>query len=392
MNSISQTTKQMDAVSKKTSCFFHRYHVGQILRSANACKLKGFSAILVFLVLVSIIFENRSLYRQRRLHEESLPFGKDTAYRFLNSCHTNWRKFTLLLAARIINATIKPLTDASRRCAIVVDDSLFSRSRSKRVELLANVYDHVSHRYTKGFRLLVLGWTDGNTFLPLTFCLLSTSKGKNRLNEADASVDTRSNGGKFSNVKTIYKEHRKRRGRSRYLLSVDAVATKQGELLVPVRLVFVRNRNNRKDYLVLVTTDLSLSEEEVIQLYGKRWGIEVFFKTCKSYLRLGKDCRSISYDAMTAHVAIVCTRYMLLAVEERENTDGRSIGELFYLGLDELPDLKYMEALHLVMQEFAEQLRAEYPSEILLVESLLERFMSDLPALWMSHLNGQRCA
>ena len=156
--------------------------------------------------------------------------------------------------------------------------------------------------------------------------------------------------------------------------------------------MFVRNRNNRKDYLVLVTTDLSLSEEEVIQLYGKRWGIEVFFKTCKSYLRLGKDCRSISYDAMTAHVAIVCTRYMLLAVEERENTDGRSIGELFYLGLDELPDLKYMEALHLVMQEFAEQLRAEYPSEILLVESLLERFMSDLPALWMSHLNGQRCA
>lgn len=196
MKSISQTTQQMESISKKTSAFFRRYHVGQILRAANACKLKGFSSILVFLVLVSIIFENRSLYMQRRLHEDSLPFGKDTAYRFLNSCHTNWRKFTLLLAARIINETIKPLTDAGRRCAIVVDDSLFSRSRSKRVELLANVYDHVSRRYTKGFRLLVLGWTDGNTFLPLTFCLLSTSKEKNRLNEASASVDARSNGGK----------------------------------------------------------------------------------------------------------------------------------------------------------------------------------------------------
>lgn len=461
MQIIPQTTHQMESISKKTSLFFHQYRIGQILRSANACKLKGFSAILVFLVLVSIIFENRSLYMQRRLHEESLPFGKDTAYRFLNSCHTNWRRFTLLLAARIINETIKPLTDAGRRCAIIVDDSLFSRSRSKRVELLANVYDHVRRRYTKGFRLLVLGWTDGNTFLPLTFCLLSTSKEKNRLNEADASVDARSNGGKqrklaqmeapavvlkllqevkaagvpaqyvlfdtwfcspsslkaihdlgydvtamakkskkvrylcegkISNVKAIYKEHKKRRGRSRYLLSVDAVATKQGESLVPVRLVFVRNRNKRKDYLVLVTTDLSLSEEEVIQLYGKRWGIEVFFKACKSYLRLGKDCRSVSYDAMTAHVAVVCTRYMLLAVEERENTDGRSLGELFYLGLDELPDLKYMEALRLVLQEFAEQLRAEYPSEVLLVESLLERFLNDLPALWMSRLRAQKCA
>lgn len=46
--------------------------------------------------------------------------------------------------------------------AIIVDDSLFSRSRSKRVELLARVFDHVTHRYMRGFRLLVVGWSDGN--------------------------------------------------------------------------------------------------------------------------------------------------------------------------------------------------------------------------------------
>ncbi len=106
-------------------------------------------------------------------------------------------------------------------------------------------------------------------------------------------------------------------------------------------------------------------------------------KACKSYLRLGKDCRSVSYDAMTAHVAVVCTRYMLLAVEERENIDGRSFGELFFLSLDEIPDLKYAEALRLVMQEFVEQLRAEYPSERSLAESLLNRFVQDLPLHWM---------
>ena len=48
-----------------------------------------------------------------------------------------------------------------------------------------------------------------------------------------------------------------------------------------MRLVFVRNRNHRKDWLVLVTTDMSLTAEEVIRIYGKRWGIEVFFKVCK---------------------------------------------------------------------------------------------------------------
>ena len=116
-------------------------------------------------------------------------------------------------------------------------------------------------------------------------------------------------------MKAIYKQHRKRRGRSKYLLSVEAAVVK-GEESLPVRLVFVRNRNHRKDWLVLVTTDMSLTAEEVIRIYGKRWGIEVFFKVCKSFLRLEKDCRSLSYDAMTAHVSIVFTRYMFLAVEQ----------------------------------------------------------------------------
>ena len=120
--------------------------------------------------------------------------------------------------------------------------------------------------------------------------------------------------GVMQDVKKIYRKHRKRSGCSKCLLSVEAAVCKGNESL-PVRLVFVRNRNNRKDWLVLVTTDTSLTEEDVIRIYGKRWGIEVFFKVCKSYLRLEKDCRALSYDAMTAHVSVVFTRYMFLAVE-----------------------------------------------------------------------------
>ena len=60
-------------------------------------------------------------------------------------------------------------------------------------------------------------------------------------------------------------------------------------MIVPVRFVYVRNRAKKNDYLVLVTTDMKLSEEEIVRLYGKRWGIEMFFKMCKSYLRLSKE-------------------------------------------------------------------------------------------------------
>jgi hypothetical protein len=64
---------------------------------------------------------------------------------------------------------------------IIADDSLFSRQRSKKVELLSRVSDHTSHRYCRGFRMLTLGWSDGDTFLPVNFRLLSSPSDKNVL-------------------------------------------------------------------------------------------------------------------------------------------------------------------------------------------------------------------
>ena len=122
-------------------------------------------------------------------------------------------------------------------------------------------------------------------------------------------------------VTKIYAQEPKRRGRSRYLLSVEAELQS-----LPVRLVFVRNRRKRKEYLVLLSTDRSLSEEEVVRLYGKRWSIEVFFKTCKSLLRLTRECQSISYDAMSAWVSVVFARYVMLAYLNRLDVDERTTG------------------------------------------------------------------
>ena len=69
--------------------------------------------------------------------------------------------------------------------------------------------------------------------------------------------------GRMQSAPTIFRAAKKRRGRSPYLLSVEAEAVK-GEQAIPIKLVFVRNRNNRQDYLILVSTDVNLSEEEII--------------------------------------------------------------------------------------------------------------------------------
>lgn len=82
---------------------------------------------------------------------------------------------------------------------------------------------------------------------------------------------------------------KKRCGRAKYLLSV--MVDLCGETNLPAKLVFIRNKNKKSDYL-LISTDTSLSEQEIIQLYGKQWDIEVFFMAGKSGLNLTGEGRS----------------------------------------------------------------------------------------------------
>lgn len=135
--------------------------------------------------------------------------------------------------------------------------------------------------------------------------------------------------GEDTTLKAIFESNKNHCGHSRYLLSVMIDVCKDDKI-IPAKVVYVRNKNKRNDYLCLISTDTSLDADEIIRSYGKRCDIEVFFKVCKSYLNLSKEYRSISYDAITAHVAIVFTRYMMLSLECHESNDERFLGELFY--------------------------------------------------------------
>ncbi|HEL2326980.1 TPA: transposase, partial [Streptococcus suis] len=86
---------------------------------------------------------------------------------------------------------------------------------------------------------------------------------------------------------------------------------------IPVHVVFVRHRTKKNEWLAVLTTDLSLSVEDVIRIYGIRWDIEVFFKCTKSLLRLQKEFQGRSYDLLISHTTIVFSRYILLAWQHR---------------------------------------------------------------------------
>ena len=139
----------------------------------------------------------------------------------------------------------------------------------------------------------------------------------------------------------IYKRLKKRRGKAKIKASVK-VALTDG---TPAKLVFVRD-SRKTDWLALLSTDTFLDDEKIVQTYGKRWDIEVFFKMTKQHLKLAKEIHSRDYDALVAHTSIVFMRYMFLAYQQRTTIDHRTCGELFYACCDEIQDISFIEALY----------------------------------------------
>ena len=444
LNSIITQDHDGQNLFNAISSFFSTFGIGNLLRKCNAQKEKGIPVLDIFKYKLCNVFSDRSMYMQQKTGSFKESFSKNTFYRFLNNPKINWLRFTTLLSKKVVD-TVEPLTEDNRINAFIVDDSLFERSSCKKTELGSRVFDHTSMKYRKGYRLMTLGWTDGNTFLPVNSSLLASSKESNligpshdydgrslaakrrklaQMKGTDVMIEllkkAQSAGhhadyvlfdtwfsspaqllavkdlgldsiamikkssriyyeyeGKSLSIKKIFGICKKRRGRSKYLLSVNVTVGKDKD--IPAKIVCVRNKKNKKDWIAFICTNPDLSEEEIIRIYGKRWQIEVFFKTCKSYLQLLTECHSLSYDALTAHVAIVFTRYLMIAMEQRRNEDDRTLGEIFFFFTDELADITFGESFQIIITAMIDSVCAIFhPTEDQLT-MFIEMFVGRLP-------------
>lgn len=82
-----------------------------------------------------------------------------------------------------------------------------------------------------------------------------------------------------------------------------------------------------ENWRLLVSTDVNISFNKLMDVYKIRWAIEVFFKESKQYLLLGKS-QSQDFDAQIADTTLSFIRYILLSYYERIHY-GISIGGMF---------------------------------------------------------------
>ena len=176
--------------------------------------------------------------------------------------------------------------------------------------------------------------------------------------------------GQMGDAKQIYRSVRKKRVRAKVLSSV-VCRLKKTEL--PVKLVFVRNRNVKRDWLVLVSTNPDLPDEELVRIDGFRWEIEVFFNMCKQHPRLSKETQSRDYDARVAHTTIVFIRSNFLSLECRHETDPKSFGELFRCCAAEVADLTMYDALQGILSILVAKLQAFSVFSSELLDEIIDR-------------------
>jgi len=432
------------------SRFFHRFELHRILNACGIRKKKGLSTWDIVLCLISMIFTNKSISALEK--EENLPCGKSSLFRFLDNPRYCWRKAVLLFSVKVLLFFIKPANGKKNKLfeVLIVDDTLYPRKRSKKVELLSRKHDHSSNKYVKGFDLLTVGYSDGISFVPMAFSLQSSQHKKSRLHEACSLVDRRTHGGKLRDeavqgkpkaLMSLLSEISKAGIDTKHVLfdswfgSNNLIAALMGEGYYPIcmvkdwkgmkfcyeresltlsqlyrkvkwglnfrsrdvlgsvlvslgkdangnlrhgRVIFVRNRNkSKREWLAILNTDPQLTEREAVRIYGKRWDIEVFFKVCKSVLKLARELQVRSFDSLVAHTSIVFLRHMLLSCENRLSQDDRSHGELFAALCDELDDISLKQAMDLLFAylEMAAREEALTPERL---KALQENFMSDL--------------
>jgi hypothetical protein len=198
--------------------------------------------------------------------------------------------------------------------------------------------------------------------------------------------------GKKLNLKSLYSSVKKRRGKAKILSSIIVgIGTDKDGNKIESKIVFVRDRNRSRQWLAIISTDTSLSDDEIIRIYGKRWDIEVFFKMNKSFLKLGKEFQCRSYDSMVAHTTIVFTRYIMLSLENRNSKDLRTVGGFFYQCCDELQDIQLCEALQIIISTLKDILKEKVLLSKEIIDLIIDSFIKALPCYIKEKLSLFSC-
>jgi transposase len=92
-----------------------------------------------------------------------------------------------------------------------------------------------------------------------------------------------------------------------------------------IKIVFIKTTDK---IIPIASTDLTLSDKEIIEIYRKRWDIEQGYKELREHFGFGKEENRI-YEALIARITLSFFTYNLVSYINRISHEPKTIGGLF---------------------------------------------------------------
>ena len=167
---LSKFLSDKNSVSADFLHFLEAFRIGRSLQSLKMEKKKGQSSLallrslLIFRLCGVSIYES---YRQR--FGGIIEGGKNQFYRFLERPRMNWRQLLVSTAKAFVRLVAQKGEQTSWLYAILDDTTLEKTGHS--IEGITKVFDHTTHSFVLGFKLLMLAIGDEKTTIPFDFSL-----------------------------------------------------------------------------------------------------------------------------------------------------------------------------------------------------------------------------
>ena len=118
-----------------------------------------------------------------------------------------------------------------------------------------------------------------------------------------------------------------------------------------VKIVFLKTKEK---LIPIISTDLTLSDETIIETYKRRWDIEQGYKELREHFGFGKEENRI-YEALIARITLSFFTYNIVSYINRINHEPQTIGGLFKDLECELHTLAIaMQTFILILDEIAQ--------------------------------------
>ena len=149
-----------------------KFNLNSHLSTFDALKSNGLAISSIVSVLTLLPFYGVSsvyAFIKNGIMESDISGKKDVYYDVKNNEFIDWRTLLFLHAKRFRFLMLQNQSTVIKGIrAIIFDDTPIEKT-GKKTEKVSSTFDHVSGGYIFGYKLLVCGFWDGGSFIPLDF-------------------------------------------------------------------------------------------------------------------------------------------------------------------------------------------------------------------------------